>query len=111
MSEELPLPELGLGDDERQRRFDALQTRLIPLWEAIESMDDEDERQTIVVVPSLTVDYPLVGSEIQAYEERYLFLLLLLLVFFFGFRKSFGGLKPENHLDTLSKVPGGEGGL
>ena len=78
MSDELPLPVLGLGDDERQRRFDALQTHLVPLWEAIESMDDEDERQTIVVVPSLTVDYTLVGSEIQAYEERYLFLLLLL---------------------------------
>ena len=78
MTVELPLPELGLGDDERQRRFDALQTRLVPLWEAIESMEDEDERQTIVVVPSLTVDYTLVGSEIQAYEERYLFLLLLL---------------------------------
>jgi hypothetical protein len=78
MSDELPLPRLELDADERQRRFDALQERLVPLWEAIESMDDEDERQTIVVVPSLTVEYTLVGSEIQAYEERYLFLLLLL---------------------------------
>jgi hypothetical protein len=31
-----------------------------------------------VVVPSLTVDLALTGSEIQAYEERFLFLLLLL---------------------------------
>jgi hypothetical protein len=78
MSDDLPLPPLELDDAARQARFDALQRGLVPLWSAIESMDDEDERQTIVVVPSLTVEYTLVGSELQAYEERYLFLLLLL---------------------------------
>ena len=75
---ELPLPSLDLDNAARQARFDALQKRLVPLWEAIESMDDEDERQTIVVVPSLTVEFTLLGSEAQAYEERFLFLLLLL---------------------------------
>ena len=73
---DLPLPVLDLAEDERQLRFDRLQQRLVPLWEAIQSMDDAE--QTIVVVPSLTVSYALVGSEVQAFEERYLFLLLLL---------------------------------
>ncbi|HMR78711.1 MAG TPA: hypothetical protein PKD61_26570, partial [Polyangiaceae bacterium] len=55
-----------------------MQQRLVPLWRAIESLDDDGE-QTIVVVPSLTVDFAaLEGSLLQAYEERFLFLLLLL---------------------------------
>lgn len=74
----LPLPAFPLDDSDRQQRFHRLQQRLVPLWKAIESMEDDDDRQTIVVIPSLTVDYTLVGSEVQAYEERYLFLLLLL---------------------------------
>ena len=78
MSLELEVPPLGLGDDEAQRRFNALQKQLVPLWRAIESLDD-DGQQTIVVVPSLTVDFAaLQGSVLQAYEERFLFLLLLL---------------------------------
>jgi len=60
-----------------QTRFDALQKKLIPLWRSIERLSEDE--QTIVVVPSLTVDRPgLQGSVIQAYEERFLFLLLLL---------------------------------
>lgn len=78
MSLELPTPDLGWSDEETQRRFDALQAKLVSLWKAIETLDDEGE-QTIVVVPSLTVDFAaLQGSVLQAYEERFLFLLLLL---------------------------------
>jgi len=78
MSLALPDPVIDLPDTELQARFDALQERLVPLWKAIESLDDDGE-QTIVVVPSLTVDYAaLQGSVLQAYEERFLFLLLLL---------------------------------
>lgn len=36
------------------------------------------DEQTIVVVPNIDVDLPLSASEMQAYEERFLFLLLLL---------------------------------
>jgi pheganomycin biosynthesis PGM1-like protein len=60
-----------------QARFEALQTRLVPLWQSIQAMNQDP--QTIVVVPSISLD-KLEGSNIsmQPYEERYLFLLLLL---------------------------------
>jgi hypothetical protein len=78
MSLELPDPRLPGSEAELQSRFESLQGRLLPLWRAIESLDDDGE-QTIVVVPSLTVDFAaLEGSLLQAYEERFLFLLLLL---------------------------------
>jgi len=54
----------------------ALQRELVPLWSSIEKLSGDE--QTIVVVPSLTVDYDIRGSVLQAYEERFLFLLLLL---------------------------------
>jgi hypothetical protein len=60
----------------QQSRFEALQRKLVPLWQSIRAMSDEE--QTIVVVPSLTVDRVFQGSQQQAYEERFLFLLLLL---------------------------------
>jgi PGM1 C-terminal domain len=57
--------------------FDELQTRLVPLWKSIERMNQDE--QTIVVVPSLNVDIAdLKGAKLQAYEERFLFLLFLL---------------------------------
>ena len=57
--------------------FDALQAKLLPLWESLASLNQSE--QTIVVVPSMTLDrLKESGSEMQAYEERYLFLLLLL---------------------------------
>jgi PGM1 C-terminal domain len=57
--------------------FEQLQTRLVPLWKSIERMNQDE--QTIVVVPSMTVDAGyLTGAKLQAYEERFLFLLLLL---------------------------------
>ncbi|MEM9691341.1 MAG: peptide ligase PGM1-related protein [Myxococcota bacterium] len=78
MSLELSTPPIDLEPPALRARFEALQQRLAPLWQAIESFDDDGE-QTIVVVPSLTVDYAaLRGSVLQAYEERFLFLLLLL---------------------------------
>ena len=60
-----------------QARFDALQERLVPLWSSMQSMTADE--QTIVVVPSLSLD--LVegsGLIVQPYEERMLFLLFLL---------------------------------
>ena len=72
----LPLPSLDLPEGELQQRFERLQERLVPLWKSIRALTDDE--QTIVVLPSLTVDFPLEGSLLQAYEERFLFLLLLL---------------------------------
>ena len=59
-----------------QARFDALQATLVPLWKSIRAMNQDE--QTIVVVPSMDMDVDLPGSAVQAYEERFLFLLLLL---------------------------------
>src|SRR5580765_8607871 len=57
--------------------FDELQARLVPLWKSIERLNQDE--QTIVVVPSLTVDIgDRRGATLQAYEERFLFLFLLL---------------------------------
>ena len=60
-----------------QERFELLQERLEPLWHRIEAGNPETE--TIVVVPSMTLDL-MQGSStrMQPYEERFLFLLLLL---------------------------------
>ena len=63
-------------DPADQAAFDALQARLVPLWTSIRAMSADE--QTIVVVPSLDVDVDMRGAEMQAYEERFLFLLLLL---------------------------------
>jgi hypothetical protein len=59
-----------------QQRFDELQAKLVPLWKSIRAMSQDE--QTIVVAPSMTLDSAGMGSEMQAYEERFLFLLLLL---------------------------------
>lgn len=59
-----------------QARFDALQRRLVPLWRSIRSLNQDE--QTIVVVPSMTVDREFPGATLKAYEERFLFLLFLL---------------------------------
>lgn len=63
-------------DPGNQQAFDALQAKLVPLWKSIEKLNTDE--QTIVVVPSAEVDFELTASRLQAYEERYLFLLLLL---------------------------------
>src|SRR6266550_3217659 len=61
----------------RTAEFEALQRKLVPLWKSLSGLTDDE--QTIVVVPSLTLDVSfLSGSELQAYEERFLFMLMLL---------------------------------
>jgi hypothetical protein len=60
-----------------ESRFEALQRKLVPLWKSISALSQDE--QTIVVVPSMTLDSATEsGSKLQAYEERFLFLLLLL---------------------------------
>ena len=66
----------GSSPLEEQARFDALQQKLVPLWTSIRALNQDP--QTIVVVPSMAMEVDLRGSEVQAYEERFLFLLLLL---------------------------------
>ncbi|NIQ55686.1 MAG: hypothetical protein GWN85_20105, partial [Gemmatimonadetes bacterium] len=59
-----------------QAAFDALQAKLVPLWRSIQRLNQDE--QTIVVVPSADIDIELPADVLQAYEERYLFLLMLL---------------------------------
>jgi hypothetical protein len=68
---------LGLDPEEAQTRFDGLQEKLVPLWRSMETMTQDE--QTIVVVCSMTLEDPnMPAAVVQAYEERFLFLLLLL---------------------------------
>jgi len=59
-----------------QTEFDRLQNKLVPLWKSIERFNQDP--QTIVVVPSMSIEAIDSGAVMQAYEERFLFLLLLL---------------------------------
>ena len=63
-------------------RFEDLQKRLIPLWEQIgrtqPGSSDIEEPNTVVVLPSMTVDEHLPFPAQQGYEERMLFMLFLL---------------------------------
>jgi hypothetical protein len=61
---------------ESNAQFDRLQKKLVPLWKSIECFNQDP--QTIVVVPSMSIDGLGAGAVMQAYEERFLFLLLLL---------------------------------
>jgi len=63
--------------------FDEIQKKLIHLWEMIGQPDQPGSERlqnenTIVVVPSMTIDSDFQGAEQQAYEERMLFMLFLL---------------------------------
>src|SRR5437899_1479756 len=69
MSEEKIMPD-------SQAEFDRVQKKLVPLWKSIEHFSQDP--QTIVVVPSMSIDAISSGAVMQAYEERFLFLLLLL---------------------------------
>jgi hypothetical protein len=67
-----------LTEDERDRRFDRLQLRMPDVWRA---MRLNEEGESVVVVPSVTLDRVGGGGSgtmLQAFEERFLFLLLLL---------------------------------
>ncbi|MCI0414904.1 peptide ligase PGM1-related protein [bacterium] len=65
----------GLTPEEASLRFEQLQRKLLPLWDSIQQLSMDE--QTIVVVPSITIDTA-IASVMQAYEERFLFLLFLL---------------------------------
>ncbi|MFQ5973953.1 MAG: peptide ligase PGM1-related protein, partial [Alphaproteobacteria bacterium] len=73
---DLPKPELGIPPGEAAERFDRLQKKLVRMWGSMREMT-ADER-SIVVVPSQSTEFDIKGAEVQAYEERFLFLLLLL---------------------------------
>jgi PGM1 C-terminal domain len=66
-----------LDEAQRAERFDRLQARMPAVWDAMK-LDHEDE--SVVVVPSVSIDRQVVasGGAVQAFEERFLFLLLLL---------------------------------
>lgn len=63
-------------------QFNALQHKLVPLWKSIGRTDPGgplEEQNTVVVVPSMSLDSDnMVGAALQAYEERFLFMLFLL---------------------------------
>jgi hypothetical protein len=67
----------ALTEDERYRRFDELQSRLPGVWDAMRLNHDDE---SVVVVPSISLDRAVSasGSMSQAFEERFLFLLVLL---------------------------------
>src|ERR687891_38080 len=66
-----------LDEAERYARYDRLQERMAAVWSA---MRLNEEGESVVVIPSVTVDRvgERSGSITQAFEERFLFLLLLL---------------------------------
>lgn len=62
-------------------RFDELQRKLVALWHDIGRTvpsGEQEDPNTVVVVPSLTVDKELTEAMQQAYEERFLFIVFLL---------------------------------
>src|ERR1043166_6337917 len=67
---------MNSSSPDSQKQFDQLQKKLVPLWKSIERFNQDP--QTIVVVPSMSIDAISSGAVMQAYEERFLFLLLLL---------------------------------
>jgi hypothetical protein len=70
-----------LSIDDVESRFNELQRKLVWLWGMIGRSDPGgplEAENTVVVVPSLSVDLPLAPAEQQIYEERFLFMLFLL---------------------------------
>jgi len=76
MADPLEIPPLGISDAGADARFAELQKKLVPLWKSMRAMNQDE--QTIVVAPSISIDFEAPPAVIQAYEERFLFLLLLL---------------------------------
>ena len=66
-----------MGPAERDATFDRLQARLPDVWQ---SMRVDADNESVVVLPSVSVERlgETSGAQLQAYEQRYLFLLLLL---------------------------------
>jgi hypothetical protein len=66
-----------LSEEERNDAFDRLQARLPQVWRAWRT---NDPRESVVVVPSMSLDRMVPGSGAlnRAMEERFLFMLLLL---------------------------------
>ena len=66
-----------IDEDGRNDLFDRLQVRMPDVWRA---MRRDDEGESVVVVPSMTLDRVVAnaGGMSQALEERFLFFLLLL---------------------------------
>jgi PGM1 C-terminal domain len=73
----IDIPLARLNEADRYKRFDDLQHRLGGVWEG---MRLNNEGESVVVVPSVSLDRvsERSGSMTQAYEERFLVLLLLL---------------------------------
>jgi hypothetical protein len=64
-------------------RFNELQRKLVPLWKLIGQPDHPggehlQDPNTLVVIPSMSLDREFKSSAQQAYEERLLFMLFLL---------------------------------
>ena len=79
MMKPLDVPSLGLSEKEAEIQFEKLQAKLIPLWQSISGIDPKDQdEQTVVIVPSQSIDFDCRGAEMQSYEERMLYLLMLL---------------------------------
>jgi hypothetical protein len=77
MQAESPATLGALSEEERYDRFDRLQERMAGVWR---TMRLNEPGESVVVVPSVTVDRvgERSGTLTQAFEERFLFLLLLL---------------------------------
>ncbi|MEU8224341.1 peptide ligase PGM1-related protein [Kribbella sp. NPDC048915] len=68
----------AMSEAERYEVFDRLQTRMAGVWDAMRRNHDDE---SVVVVPSITLDEldaGWTGTDMQAYEERFLFMLILL---------------------------------
>ena len=66
-----------LTEEERYERFDEIQGRMGEVWDSMRLNHDDE---SVVVIPSITLDRAVAssGSLAQSYEERFLFLLVLL---------------------------------
>ena len=67
----------ALSEEDRYHLFDRLQARMADVWATL-NLNYEDE--SVVVIPSISLDRTTAGTgtTMQAYEERFLFMLVLL---------------------------------
>ncbi|HEY2981195.1 MAG TPA: hypothetical protein VGJ22_08445, partial [Anaerolineales bacterium] len=70
-------------DASATQKFNKLQIKLVHLWKMIGQPDQpgsehQQAENTIVVIPSMSIDTDFKGMEQQAYEERFMFMLFLL---------------------------------